>query len=258
MKDKNQNLFDYVTGLADDSMVIGQRMSEWCGKAPFLEEDLALANVALDFLGRAQMLYNYATELNNAAPGCEEMTADDLPYLRDARDYKNTLIHELPIGDFGFTIARQYLIDEYGVKFMQALSKSSDTTLAAIAAKVVKESRYHLRRSRDWVLRLGDGTTESHQRIQNAFDELWGYTDELFEMSDVETELLVAGIAVDKAAFHSEWLEHVKATLGEASLNVPEDDWRISGGRNGVHTEHLGHLLAEMQYLQRTYPNLNW
>ena len=251
--DLANHLNNYVIGLADDSLILGQRLSEWCSNGPFLEEDLALSNVALDFLGRAQMLYNYAADLEG-----EQTSADDLAFLRDAREYKNNLINELPIGDFGYTIARQFILDSYGVLFMQALTDSSDATLAAIAAKAIKESTYHLRRSRDWVLRLGDGTEESHQRIQDAFDQLWGYTAELFEMTDSETALLSTGVSVDKAQLQARWLSSVKQTLDEATLSIPTDEWSISGGRSGIHTEHLGQILAELQYLQRAYPGVSW
>lgn len=258
MENTNDLIIEYATGLADDSLVIGQRLSEWCSNGPYLEEDLALSNVALDFLGRAQMLYNYATELNNQSSEKPVLGTDDLAFLRDSRQYKNTLIHELPIGDFGFTIARQFLIDAFGMLFMQALSQSTDDTLSAVGAKAIKECRYHFRRSRDWVLRLGDGTEESHQRIQTAFDQLWGYTHELFEMTETEEQLLAMGIAVDKSALKDQWMKDVEAVMSEATLSITEDEWQITGGRDGIHTEHLGELLAEMQYLQRAYPGLTW
>ena len=258
MKNSNTALIDYVTGLADDSLILGQRLAEWCSNAPYLEEDLALANVALDFLGRAQMFYNYAAELHNADSSVDPITADDIAYLRDARQYKNTLIHELPIGDFAYTMARQFLIDSFGMQLMTKLCTSSDKTLAGIAAKAIKECRYHLRRSHDWVLRLGDGTDESHERVQTAFDQLWGYTAELFEMTEAETELLAGNISVDKAQLKDAWLKQVSDTLSEATLELPTDEWTISGGRSGIHTEHLGQILAELQYLQRAYPGLNW
>lgn len=252
------DLIDYVIGLADDSLILGQRLSEWCSNGPYLEEDLALSNVALDFLGRAQMFYNYAAELLSALSPEKPVTADDLAFLRDAREYKNTLINELPIGDFGHTLARQFIIDSYGVLFMQALTESTDETLAAIAAKAIKESTYHLRRSRDWIIRLGDGTQESHRRVQDAFDQLWGYTSELFEMTDNETNLLSSGVSIDKTQLEARWLSSVQETLKEATLSVPTDEWRISGGRKGIHTEHLGQILAELQYLQRAYPKVSW
>lgn len=254
----NDLIIEYATGLADDSLIVGQRLAEWCSNGPYLEEDLALSNVALDFLGRAQMFYNYATELNNGMDDRPKLGTDDLAFLRDARQYKNNLIHELPNGDFGFTIARQFLIDAFGMLFMDALSESKDETLSAIGAKAIKECRYHYRRSRDWVIRLGDGTEESHQRIQSSFDHLWGYTDELFEMTESETQLLESGIAVDKSALKDKWLRDVQAVMAEATLSITDDEWRVTGGRDGIHTEHLGELLAEMQYLQRAYPGLTW
>lgn len=254
----NTDLQQFVTGLGDDSLILGQRLAEWCSNAPFLEEDLALTNVALDFLGRAQMFYDYAAELHNSESNQDPITADDIAYLRDAREYTNNLIHELPTGDFAYTMARQFLVDCFGVLFMAELVKSADKTVAAVAAKAIKESRYHLRRSTDWVLRLGDGTEESHQRIQRAFDQLWGYTDELFEMTPSETALLSKNISVDKTSLQDAWLKQVNETLSEATLSIPEDEWRISGGREGIHTEHLGQILAELQYLQRAYPGLSW
>ena len=262
MKNSNTDLIDYVTGLGDDSLILGQRIAEWCSNAPFLEEDLALTNVALDFLGRAQMFYNYAAERHNAhsstGNGTDPITADDIAYLRDAREYKNTLIHELPIGDFAYTMARQFLIDSFGVQFMTELVKSSDKTVSGIAAKAIKECRYHLRRSNDWVLRLGDGTQESHERIQTAFNQLWGYTSELFEMTASETALLTANISVDKTVLRDAWLKQVSDTLTQATLELPKDEWQINGGRAGIHTEHLGQVLSELQYLQRAYPGLSW
>ena len=188
-------LVDYTIGLADDALTLGQRLSEWCSKAPFLEEDLALANTALDFIGRARLLYTYAGEIEGRG-----RNEDDIAYHRDCREYTNLLINELPIGDFGFTIARQFLVDVFDVAFFSALSGSADQTLADIAAKTVKESRYHLRRSRDWVIRLGDGTAESHRRIQRGFESVWGYTHELFAMNEAERALAETGIAIDRSA----------------------------------------------------------
>ncbi len=247
------DLANYAMALGDDAVTIGHRLSEWSSNAPFLEEDLALTNVALDFVGRARMFYSYAAEREGKG-----RTEDDLAFLRDCRDYRNLLMCELPIGDFAHTMARQYLLDAFDLLFQQALTESSDATLAAIAAKAVKESRYHLRRSRDWVLRLGDGTKESHARIQAALDGLWGYVPEFFEMPANETRLAAQGIAVDRAALKTPWREEVHAVLAEATLSVPGDDWSIGGGREGMHTEHLGFLLAEMQFLQRAYPGLEW
>ena len=253
MTDRKDDLVNYVIALGDDSLILGQRLSEWCYHAPFLEEDLALANVALDFIGRAQMFYDYASQLEKGA-----RSADEIAFLRDSRDYRNLLIMELPIGDFAFTMARQFMVDAYNHLYLQQLIKSSDKTLAAIAAKAIKETDYHLRRSQEWVLRLGDGTDESHQRIQKAFDELWGYGAELFGMSACETALLSKAESVDRTALSADWKKLVSETLEQATLKIPSDDWQVTGGREGLHTEHHGHILAEMQYLQRTYPGLEW
>lgn len=246
-------LFNYVLALGDDSLVLGQRLAEWCRNGPFLEEDLALSNVALDYIGRARLFYGYAAELEGRG-----RTEDDLAFLRDCREFRNFLITELPRGDFAFTMARQLLIDVFNMEFLQALMKSADGTLAGIAAKAAKETRYHLRRSHDWTLRLGDGTKESHSRMQSALDELWGYTGELFEMNPEERQLAEAGIAVDRSSLRDPWLGEVDRILREATLERPTDDWSVGGGRDGFHTEHLGYLLAEMQFLQRAYPGLQW
>lgn len=243
----------YAVRLGDDAVVLGHRLSEWCRFGPFLEEDLALTNVALDFIGRARMFYSYAAEL--AGDGSTE---DTYAYTRDNREFGNLLIHELDNGDFAFTMARQYFVDVYNIAFMEALLDSSDQTLAAIAAKAIKESRYHLRRSHDWMLRLGDGTEESHARLQRAVDDLWGYVPEMFAMDQLEQSLADAGIGVDLSALESSWYETVRATLREATLAEPPGDWSVSGGRSGLHTEALGHLLSDMQFMQRAYPGLQW
>jgi len=243
----------YAIRLGDDALVLGHRLSEWCSNGPFLEEDLALTNVALDFIGRARMFYSYAAEL--AADGSTE---DTYAYTRDCRDFRNLLINELPRGDFAFSMARQYLVDVYNLAYMEALRRSTDSSLAAIAEKAVKESRYHLRRSRDWMLRLGDGTVESHGRLQRAVDELWGYTPELFAVDELEQELADAGIAVDAASLRPAWEQSVTATLAEATLQRPAGGWEVSGGRRGIHTESLGHMLSELQFMQRAYPGLQW
>lgn len=253
MTDQQQQTIDFSITLGDDALILGQRLSEWCYHAPFLEEDLAMANVALDFIGRANMFYQYASDLEGG-----KRSADDIAFLRDSRDFKNLLIFELPNGDFANTIVRQLLVDQFNVLYLEALQQSQDAQLAAIAAKSIKESRYHLRRSRDWTLRLGDGTDESHQRAQTALDDLWGYTDELFVMTELETALLDAGISVDKAALREAWLNAVTVVLDEATLTRPEDNWVATGGRQGTHTEYHGHLLSDMQFLQRAYPGQQW
>lgn len=254
MENSNKaSLLGYCLTLGDDSLILGHRLSEWCSNAAFLEEDLALTNVALDFLGRAHLFYSYAAELEGG-----DKTEDDYAFLRDCREYQNLLINELPNGDFAFTIARQLMIDAMDVGYFTALCQSADARLAAIAGKALKESSYHLRRSQEWVVRLGDGTDESHQRIQAAFDQLWSYRDELFAMSANEQALLAEGIAVDRSLLRADWEASVHAVLQEATISVPASTNSIVGGRDGIHTEHLGFLLAEMQFMQRAYPGLKW
>ena len=247
------SLFDFVLGVGDDSLVFGQRLSEWCGNAPFLEEDLALANVALDYIGRADLFYRYAAELEGG-----RRSADEIAFLRGSREYRNLLICELPVGDFAHTMARQVMVDAFNQPYLQRLARSTDLRIAAIAAKAVKESRYHLERSREWVLRLGDGTEESQGKIQRAFNALWGYYPEMFLMTEEENALLGSGVSVDRSALKADWEAQMANLLVEATLRVPEGDWSISGGREGVHTEYHGNLLAEMQSMQRTYPGLDW
>jgi len=251
--EQKQALIDYATRLGDDSIVLGHRLSEWSSNAPFLEEDLALSNVALDYIGRARMYYSYAAEL--AGNG---KTEDHFAYTRDQREFRNLLINEMPNGDFAFTMLRQLFVDVFNSYYLAGLVKSTDETLAAIAAKAIKETQYHLRRSHDWVLRLGDGTEESHRRAQKAVDELWGYTPELFTVDALEQSLADSGIGVDNANLHENWLADVGSILSEATLVTPETSWEVKGGREGYHTENLGHLLNDMQYLHRAYPGLEW
>lgn len=263
MSDTESKIREYTLqfsiGLGDDSLMLGQRLGEWCRNAPMLEEDLAISNVALDFLGRANMYYEYAVELAKIAGGdFQDQSVDDIAYLRDSREYRNLLIFEMPIGDFAYTMTRQLIVDLFNVEYFTVLSGSGDLHLAAIAAKTLKESKYHLRRSHDWTLRLGDGTEESHLRMQNAVNELWGYTPELFEMTEAELGLLPGGISVDRAGLFDTWDARISQILSEATLDHPPGDWQVTGGRAGVHTEYHGHLLSELQYLQRAYPGLSW
>lgn len=244
---------DYAVRLGDDALILGHRLSEWCSNGPFLEEDLALTNVALDYIGRARMFLGYGAQLIGG-----DCTEDSLAYLRDCREFTNLLIHELPRGDFAFTMARQYLLDEHALLFLEALQGSSDQELAAIATKALKETRYHLRRSREWMLRLGDGTEESQHRLQQALEEIWGYLPELFAMDALERDLHAAGIAVDREALEEPWRRAITATFAETEVTLPADDWRVEGGRTGYHTEHLGHLLSELQFVQRAYPGCQW
>jgi ring-1,2-phenylacetyl-CoA epoxidase subunit PaaC len=250
---REHDLLAYSIALGDDALILGQRIAEWVSNAPSLEEELALGNVGLDHIGRARLFYSYAVAL--ARDGRDE---DDLAFRRDCRDFTNLLINELPRGDFAFTMTRQFLLDAFNVPFLTALADAGEPDFAAIGAKAVKESTYHLRRSRDWMLRLGDGTAESHERTQRALDELWGYTRELFEPSAGEARLAAAGLVPDRAGLEGGWRDTVEQTLAEATLTRPENTWSVRGGRTGIHTEHLGYLLAEMQFLQRAYPGQRW
>jgi ring-1,2-phenylacetyl-CoA epoxidase subunit PaaC len=253
-----QDIIDYAARLGDDAIVIGHRLSEWVSRGPFVEEDVALGNVALDFLGHARMYYNYAAELSNEQNGTSDITEDNFAYLRDERQFQNHLLHELHKGDFAYTTARQLLIDVFNKYFLEQLKKSSDKTLAAIAVKAAKEAKYHCRRSKDWTLRLGDGTSESQEKMQLALNDIWGYSHELFEVDELEQRLVDAGIAVDCILLKADWLKEITATLEEATLMVPDQDWAVSGGRQGYHTEHLGHLLTEMQFVHRSFPGAKW
>lgn len=231
--------FDYLLGLADDALILGHRLSEWCGHAPLLEEELALANIGLDLIGQARALYDYAGEIEG-----EGRDQDALAYRRDVTAFHNLLLVEQPNGDFAMTIARQFLYSAFSAPFWLATAASSDATLAGIAAIARHEAAYHLRHSGDWLIRLGDGTEESRCRAQNAIDTLWPYTGEMFE----------AGGAAHRGA----WDKTVAAVLAEATLTRPKDGWMQIGGRSGRHSEHLGYILAELQFLQRAYPGATW
>lgn len=247
------SLFQYVLQLADDSLILGQRLGEWCGHGPALELDMALTNISLDLFGQARSLYQYAAEIEDK--GRDE---DDLAYLRNPNEFKNCLLVEMPNGDFAQTILRQYFFDEYQVDLYEKLSNSADQRLTEIAQKSLKETLYHRRLSAEWVKRLGDGTAESHERAQKAVDDLWHYTGSIFDVHQVDREMHEAQIAPDLNTLKKTWLEKVSATISEATLTLPEEDWMHKGGRGPVHTEHLGFLLAEMQILQRTYPGAEW
>lgn len=246
-------LHTYTLRLADNALVLGHRLSEWCGHAPVLEEDLALPNMALDLIGQARSFYTYAGEIEGA--GRDE---DALAYLRDARAYRNVLLVEQPNGDFAVTLVRQLLYAAYAEPYFAALSHSRDATLAAIAAKAKKEFTYHVRHSAEWVIRLGDGTEESHTRMQVALDDLWPFTGELFETDAIETALVSEGVAVDPAPIKPLWERTIDTVSKEATLRRPGAQWMQTGGRVGRHSEHLGFLLADLQFLQRSYPGAKW
>jgi ring-1,2-phenylacetyl-CoA epoxidase subunit PaaC len=243
----------YALRRADDALILGHRLSEWCGHAPMLEEDMALANMGLDLLGQARELYDYAAKVEGK--GNDE---DKFAYLRDVRQYRNLLLLEQPNGDFARTMVRQFFYAAFADLYWRAMMKSSDATLAAIAAKSEKESAYHVRHCSEWIVRLGDGTAESHARAQTAIDDLWAFTGEMFEIDDSERALIDAGIAVDPAALRPPWLKLVSDIASEATLVLPKSGWMQQGGRSGRHSEHLGHLLSELQSMQRTFPGATW
>ena len=245
--------FPYLLRLGDDRLVLGHRLSEWCGHGPILEEDIALANVSLDLIGEATLLLKLAGEIEG-----DGRTEDALAYFRDSPDYRNALMVELPKGDFGFTNVRQLFFSVYSLLQMDALTRTSNADLAGIAAKAVKESRYHVRHSAEWVVTLGDGTEQSHARAQRAVDDLWRYTGELFMSDAIDREVSDAGLGVDPSTLADRWQEEVGKTLERATLTVPTVGYMQRGGRDGKHTEQLGHMLAEMQIVARSHPGAAW
>ena len=246
-------LVDYLLRLGDNSLILGHRLSEWVGHGPAIEEELAVGNVALDLIGQARMWLTLAGEIEGK--GRDE---DKLAYLRDAGAYRNLLLVEQPNGDFAMTITRQFYFDAFHHLLLQGLTRSGNSRVADIAAKAVKEVDYHLRRSSDWIVRLGDGSDESHRRMQTGIDDLWFYTGEMFETDAVDQSVVSEGIGVDPSSLEPQWREFVQTTLSEATLDVPQGKWSQRGGKRGIHTEHLGYLLAEMQFLQRAYPGASW
>ncbi|MFD2235980.1 1,2-phenylacetyl-CoA epoxidase subunit PaaC [Aureimonas populi] len=243
----------YALRRADDALILGHRLSEWCGHAPMMEEDMALANMGLDLIGQARELYAYAARAEGR--GNDE---DTLAYLRDVRQYRNLLLVEQPNGDFARTILRQFLYSAFADPYWRAMMDCSDETLAAIAAKSEKESAYHLRHSAEWVLRLGDGTDESHRRAQEALDALFPFTGELFQVDEAERSLIADGRIVDPENLRAGFERTVSAVLEEATLTPPQGSWMQKGGRIGHHSEHLGHILSDLQYLQRSMPGAKW
>lgn len=247
------NLFQWLLRLGDDSLILGHRLSEWCGHGPILEEDIAMTNISLDLIGQATTLLAYAGKVEGK--GRDE---DALAFLRYERDYRNNLLVEQPNGDFGMTIMRQFLFDAYRLPLFEALQHSKDEQVAAIAEKSLKETKYHFRHSAEWVIRLGDGTEESHDRIQKSLDVLWRYTADLFVSDAIQSEMEEKGISPKLSDIKNAWEKSVNQVLSEATLTIPDNKWEQKGGREGKHTEHLGYLLAEMQYMQRAYPNMEW
>lgn len=247
-------LFSYLLRLGDDRLVLGHRLAEWCGHGPILEEDIALSNIALDFIGQANLLLGLAGQVEG-----EGRDQDALAYFRGEREFRNCQLVELPRGDFGFTIVRQFLFDAYDVLLTDALQRqAAHADLAGIAAKAHKEARYHLRHSAEWVIKLGDGTPESHQRVQRALDECWRFTGELFLDDAVEAAMRQAGVAPDLATLHGQWQARVAEVVSHATLRLPTGGYMQRGGRSGVHTEHMGPMLAEMQSVARAFPGATW
>lgn len=246
-------LSKYCLHRADNSLVLGHRISEWCSKGPILEEDLALTNMALDKIGQSRFLYQKVAEWEGKG-----QTEDDFAYRRSEREFYNTILAEQPNGDFAYTIVRGFLNDNFEVLLFEAMENSSNPDLAAFAAKSVKELRYHCRHANQWMLRLGDGTEESHKRVQNALDDMWMYSGEMFEVTEEDKELIAAGTIPNHSSLKEQWRKNVAEIITLATLQLPADGWMQSGGRKGEHSEHLGFLLAEMQYLQRSYPDASW
>jgi ring-1,2-phenylacetyl-CoA epoxidase subunit PaaC len=243
-----RNLIDYTLHLADTTLILSQRNAEWCGHGPILEQDIAITNISLDLLGQSRNFYQYAATLIGG-----NATEDSLAYLRKEREFKNLLLVEQHNGDWGQTIVRQYLYSQFQYLLFEQLQISNDAQLAAIAAKSIKETTYHVRWSSEWVVRLGDGTTESHERVVKAIAELWRYTGEMFIPAEYEKEM-----NIDFYFLKQQWDEKVKEVFDEATLNIPEKTFMQSGGKEGKHTEQLGYILAELQYMQRAYPNAQW
>lgn len=270
-----QKLF-YTLQIADNALILGHRISEWCGHGPILEQDIALTNTALDHLGQARSLYQYAAEQFNALPQAEKeklftsaqlqakvakgenIDEDDLAYLRDGWDFRNALLVEQPNKDWAYTVVRSFLYDSFNFYFYTALQNSKDETLAAIAEKSLKEVTYHIRWSSEWTIRLGDGTDESHARMQQALNDRWAFAGELTKMNAVDTAMFTEGIGVDLDAVGKAAQERMRTVLEEATLIVPTGTWMQSGGKEGTHSEHLGYILAELQFMQRAYPNMEW
>lgn len=270
------NQLTYTLQIADNALILGHRISEWCGHGPILEQDIAITNTSLDHLGQARSLYQHAADMFNALPAEEKKTLfvsaalqakiakdekideDDLAYLRDGWDFRNVLLTEQPNKDWGYTVVRSFFYDAYNFYFYTELQKSKDTVLAAIAEKSLKEVTYHLRWSSEWMIRLGDGTAESKARMQEAVNHYWAYTGELFEMTTADKEMLAAGMGVDLNAIKTQWQQRVDAVLEEATLSISANAWMHSGGKEGRHSEHLGYILTELQFMQRAYPDMEW
>ena len=254
-------LFEYLLRLADSDLLLAQRLGEWVGHGPVLEEDIATTNVGLDLLGQSRLWFAYAGEVEARCNGTGR-SEDELAFLRDAGEFRNLMLTEQPNGNYADTMARQFYFDAWHELLLRGLTASTDARIAEIATKALKEVRYHIERSADWVIRLGDGTEESHRRMQAAVDGLWMYTGEMFEVDAIELALIDAGIACDARTLAAPWRERVRAIFADATLDLPTGTWMQGsggrGGKQGVHTEHIGPMLAQMQWLQRAYPGAQW
>jgi len=247
------NLVQYIYGIADNTLILGQRLGELCGHGPNLEVDIAMTNIALDLLGQTRSYYQYAAKLSG-----NEATEDTIAFLRNEREYKNVLLVEQPNTDFAYSIGRQFLYDIFHLLLLEELQNSKDETLVAIAKKSIKEVSYHKRFSSDWIKRLGDGTDESHTRIQNAINDLWTFTDELFHQADADKAIVSEGIGADVTKLKDAYYTQITQILEEATVQIPDIKYFQKGGKQGIHSEHMGYLLADLQYMQRTFPNMTW
>lgn len=250
---KNEKLYKYILGIADNNLILGQRLGELCGHGPSLETDIACTNMSLDLLGQVRSYYQYAAKVID-----DGRSEDDIAMLRQEREYVNVLLVEQPNSDFAYVMARHFLFDVYHLFFLNELKNSKDLTLSAIALKSIKEVSYHQRFSSDWIKRLGDGTEESHHKIQKAIDDLWTYTNELFHLTDIDMQVVKDGIGVDVSKIKETYYSKVSEILTEATLQIPESKYFQKGGKQGIHTEHMGYILAELQYMQRAYPKMEW
>ena len=249
----NDALINYCLRIGDSSLVLGQRLGEWCSKGPMLEEDIALTNMSLDLFGQSRMLYGYVAELKGG-----DETEDTLAFRRNEREFFNSLISERPNGHFGDTIARSFFVDAFNFHFYTKLKESKNEVLSAFAEKSLKEVIYHLRHTSQWVIRLGDGTEESKEKVQGSINALWSYTEDMFDMNEADETLVKEGIAIDLDSIKADWKKTIDDVLAKAKLTLPENAFMHKGSRQGLHSEFLGHLLCEMQYIQRSYPNSEW
>jgi ring-1,2-phenylacetyl-CoA epoxidase subunit PaaC len=250
----NKNLIQYILGIADNALILGQRLGELCGHGPILETDIAMTNIALDLLGQTRSYYQYAAQLSND----DKVTEDTIAFLRNEREYRNVLLVEQPNTDFAYSITRQFLFDVYHLFLLTELQNSKDEKLQAIAQKSIKEVTYHVRFSSDWIIRLGDGTQESNEKLQNAINDLWTFTDELFHQTEADIAMVNENIGVDVTLLKDSFYKKINEILEEATLKTPESKYFQKGGKLGIHSEHMGYLLADMQYMQRSFPNMSW